>query len=81
MLTLGETFSGFIAVFVACELGQRVTNAFHVISLTIEEMNWYLLPIEIQQILPTIIARSQDPVTLECFGSIKLSREVFKQVD
>lgn len=80
ILTISEAFYGFGAVFVACDLGQRVTNAFNEISLKIENFNWYLFPTESKRILPIILAVSHEPVTLECFGSISLSRDIFKRV-
>ena len=72
-------FHGFGAVFIASELGQRVNNAFNSIHLRIEQFSWCFLPVEIKRILPMIICVAQEPVELECSGSISLSREVFKK--
>ena len=67
-------------MFIACEISQRVNDAFNGLNLTIHQFDWYLFPIEIQRMLPMIIVVAQQPVTLECFGSISCSREVFKNV-
>lgn len=46
----------------------------------IDALDWYIFPIEMQKMLPTILIEAQQLVALECFGSILCSREVFKQV-
>lgn len=60
-------------VFMCCELGQRTSEEFEKIKYTINQSNWYLFPIEVKRMLPMIIANAQDPVALECFGSIACS--------
>lgn len=80
---LNTTLNGFLgltAAFIGCELGQRANDAFGKISFTIEEINWCLFPSAIKRMLPAVIAIAQQPVTLECFGNIKCTREVFKKV-
>lgn len=66
--------------FYACELGQRITNAFSSLDEALNELDWYSLPIEIKKILPTIMISTQETVALNCFGSILCGREVFKSV-
>lgn len=67
--------------FLCCELGQRITNAFDDIDeVLLVELNWYLFPIEIKKILPTILINTQEVVALHCFGSIVCGRESFKDV-
>ena len=70
----------FGVVLIICELGQRLTNAFEEICDTIENFDWYLFPLEIQQILPILLVGTQEPVVLECFGSISGTRDTFKKV-
>lgn len=79
LLILNGVF-GLAAVFIASELGQRITDAFEKIDSTIEKFDWYLFPIEIKQMLPMIIAIAQQPATIACFGSINCTRDVFKNV-
>lgn len=68
-------------VFIACEIGHRMSEAFEeMIDFTIDQWDWYRLPREIRLVLPMIMLNAQQPITLECFGSIKCSREVFKNV-
>lgn len=71
---------GFGTVFIACEIGHRISDAIDESVLTIEQLHWYLFPIEVQRVLPTIIAIVQQPITFECFGSIRCGRESFKNV-
>lgn len=79
-LLLSNGIFGIALVFIACEIGQRLTDEFDEIKLTIDKFKWYLLPIEIKRMLPMIKANAQEPVPLECFGSIVCIREVFKNV-
>lgn len=73
-------FCGFGLVFSTCEIGQRFTKAFDEIDREIEQLDWYLFPIEIQRILPTIIINAQEPIVIECFGIISCNRDQFKKV-
>lgn len=66
---------GFTLLFVACELSHRMTCAFDTVNVYIEQLNWYLFPIEVKRMLPMIIATA-----LECFGSISCTRGVLKSV-
>lgn len=79
-LVVIQTCYAIFDVFIACELGERSTGAFDEISDIIYQFDWYLLPAEIQQMLPSIIHFAQQPVDLVCFGSITCSRESFKKV-
>lgn len=83
LVVFNATMNGILAlsaVFIACELGHRMANAFEDIESTIDRSYWYLFPIEIKRMLPAIIANAQQEVELECFGGITYTREVFKKV-
>lgn len=71
---------GLVIVFVECELGQRMSNEFGGIGFTIDKLDWYLFPIDVQRMLCVIIANAQQTISLECFGSMTCTRELFKQV-
>lgn len=51
---------GFTLLFVACELSHRMTCAFDTVNVYIEQLNWYLFPIEVKRMLPMIIATAQE---------------------
>lgn len=67
-------------VFIACEFSQRVNNTFNEISEKIDQLKWYLFPIKNKRMLPLIMGFVQQPIALECYGSIFCCREVFKGV-
>lgn len=71
---------GFATAFIACELGQRMTDAFNQVNSAVGKSDWYLFPMEIKRMLPMVIAIAQQPVSMECFGSIKCARDCFKNV-
>lgn len=75
-----ETFYAFALVFIVCELGQRVTNAYGIIENTIESFDWYLFPNELRHMLPFILSFAQQPITFKCFGRISCNRETFEKV-
>lgn len=83
MTILLPAINGLVALaltYIACELGQRMNDAFDKIDTTLDHTRWYMFPIEIQRMLPMIHLIAQQPVSLECFGSIACSRDVFKDV-
>lgn len=75
-----DGFNACVSLFVACELAQRITNAFEEISLSVGLFKWYRFPDGIKQMLPTILIMVQQPVEFECFGSFSMCRASFKQV-
>lgn len=82
MLLTGLTYTGFACgtVFVITELCQRACDAFNNIDKKIVQWNWYSFPIENQRTLPQILIVMQQPVAINCFGSIACTRETFKNV-
>lgn len=70
----------FGLAFIPCELGERVRLEFNEIGCTIDRLDWYIYPAQIWPLLPIIIMIGQQPVTVNCFGSISCCREVFKSV-
>ena len=57
-----------------------MSNAFEEIDDGIGQLDWYLMPDDLQRMLPFLIAVSQKPVILRAFGSISCEREDFKKV-
>lgn len=78
--TAFEVFYSFCVVFIACELGERLMSEFEDIDYVICQFDWYLLPAEVQKIIPTIIINAQQAVCIECFGSTNTNREAFQKV-
>lgn len=67
-------------LYLPCEVGQRLTNAFNEITDRFEQLDWNLFPIEIQRLLPTIKMNTHVPIQIDCFGVFDGSREQFKRV-
>lgn len=80
LITFVEVIYAFGLMFLACELCQRTTLAFEECSDTINQFDWYLLPADIQRMLPMIIQFDQQPVQIKCFGTVASDRETFKFV-
>lgn len=70
----------FVAVFIICDLGQRLTDAFEEDRDELLTFDWYLFPLEIRRLLPNILIGTQQPVVLDCFGSICVLRSTFNEV-
>lgn len=69
---------GFVLFF--CEFGQRVSNAFEDIHDGIIRFEWYMFPLKIQQLLPTMIIVTRHQVSVKVFGNISCVRATFKTV-
>lgn len=83
VLLLEAMFYGIWAVnlvLAVCELGQRFSNSFSEIDDRIGKLDWYLLPIEVKRMLPTIILYAEQPLIVTFFGSMSCCREQFKKV-
>lgn len=73
-------FFAFMLVFFASEIGQRFSNSFEEIDDKINQMDWHLLPIKIQQVLPIIMMNTQTIMAIPCFGSLASNHESFRKV-
>lgn len=81
MIPVGEAFIALLTAFTACEIGQRINYAFDRIYSTVDQLDWYMLPLELKRLFPMIIGITQQPIEMECFGSITCVRPVFKDVN
>lgn len=78
--TVFYAFYAFGVIFLTCEFGQRLANAFEEIDDSIKTFEWNLFSHEIQKLLPTILIVSQKQFVIKCFGSTSALRESFKKV-
>lgn len=67
-------------LFVFCEFGERVSEAFEESYDVIGQLDWYAFPMNLQKMLHIIIISVQEPVTLKSFGNIPCAREQAKRV-
>lgn len=80
LVIISYAFYAFGTLLISCDLGERLSNSYSGIMKKIEQFEWYLFAIELQKILPIIMIAAQQPVEIECFGSISCSHETFKKV-
>lgn len=77
---MAYVFYAFGMIFLVCELCQRASDEFEKICDTICVFDWYLFPDKLTHLLPTILIVAQEEVGIDCFGSIKCTRDSFKRV-
>lgn len=70
----------FIFIFIACEPGERVTEAFEQFDDELMQCNWYLLPTVIQRLYLIFLVNTQQTIHFECYGGISCTRDTSKNV-
>lgn len=75
-----ELVTVFTFLFIGCEVPQRQRDKFDGIIRVIDQFEWYSFSDKMQKVLPLVIAYSQQPVEIKCFGGIPCNRETFKKV-
>lgn len=75
-----ELFISFALLFLCCELADQISSEFEGFHGRVDAMNWYLLPLKVQKLLPLIMQYSQQPVEYECLGCLISNRDTFKKV-
>lgn len=80
LISTGELFFTFMLLLISCEVGSGMSSAFENINDQIDELDWYLLPIKMQVMLPFIMINVQESIGMPCFGSIMCERDTFKSV-
>lgn len=76
------TFAGSVAMsllYYLCYSGSKIVTRFEDVSHEIYKISWYLLPLDMQKPLPTMIAFAQNPVYLQGYG-ICCTLGTFKEV-
>lgn len=71
----------FGSVFVLCELAQQISEGFNEMNDVIGQFYWPQWPIEVQRLLPTVLAVIQRPIDFTVFGTIGCNRAFFKKVN
>lgn len=80
VLSIVQVVWSLSLAFVPCEIGERLTAAFIAIFEDLCALDWYMYPIEMQKVLPLIMLNAHELITIECFGEISCTRDVFKSV-
>lgn len=71
----------FGITLIICDIGHRVNGLFDQTIATINQFDWYLIPIKIRRLLPTLLIVAQQPVEIVVIGSISANRNTFKKVN
>ena len=79
-ISICELICSLNLLFPLCELASRMSIGFEDINDLIDQFDWYLMPLETQQMLPLIMVNAQQPVGFQCFGSFACNRDLFKKV-
>lgn len=79
-ITIAIANNSMACLFIICEFSQRVNNSFDGINEKLDQLKWYLFPRKYKRMLPLLMSFVQQPIALECYGSIFCCRELFKGV-
>lgn len=73
-------FWSFSLVFFFCEFGELILTDFDGLSDGLYDNEWYLYPLDVQRMIPTILIGTQDVISIRGFGNIECTRNTFKMV-
>lgn len=54
-----QLFTSFALIFISCELAERLTDDFNTIEDILNQWDWYLLPLKMRRLLPTLMINLQ----------------------
>lgn len=66
--------------YLFCHFGGNITEKFEDIGDFVYQLEWYRLPLDIQQDLETMIAISQKKIYMRGYGDTRTTHSVFKKV-
>lgn len=73
-------FSICFPLYICCDFGNRVTQGFEEVEIELNQLPWYLFPLDVQKNVPMMIALSQKSMLIKGFGSADCNRETYKLV-
>lgn len=73
-------FWTFFALFLICESGDRISQAFGRSYYELAQFDWYLFPTDIRRLYLLFLLDTQQPINLHCFARILCARDTFKRV-
>lgn len=65
-----EMFWTFGAIFIGCELCERVSSGYSEIDDAVNQFDWYLFSPKVKRFLPMVIINTQKPIIFKCFGFV-----------
>lgn len=66
--------------FIYCEVGEQLSNSFGDLADAFNQCEYESFPIELQRLMPIVLAAVQHPPILRSYGNITCCRNTFKQV-
>lgn len=73
-------FYSFPFNFAFCNYGEYLAHRFELVAEEICKIDWYLLPLGMQQMLIVVNANAQQPTVIRGYGNITCTRETLKRV-
>lgn len=67
-------------LFAFCFFGEKVTRSIEDVNGMFYQCDWYVLPIEIQQLMPVVIMNAKKPIYIGKVAGLYSSLEVFGKV-
>lgn len=67
-------------LFLLCHFGSHLTEQFDHFGDAVYQLDWYMLSLEQQKLLPTLLALINKPVFLEGYGGIQCTWQLFTKV-
>lgn len=71
----------FGIMFTYCEMGEQISNHFDEIENGFYQLDWHLLPIEIQRMMVMILMVTKQPMQFVGFGNFTASRITMRAVN
>lgn len=69
-----------IWLYFFCHFGDHLSQSFEDIETEFYTLPWYMLPVDLQNYWPNMIAMGQQEISLQGFGSASCTRELFMKV-
>lgn len=73
-------FWTFIFLFLVCEPGHQVTEAYAQYEQELVQCNWHLLPTITKRLYLMFLLDAQQPINIQCYGGVLCARDIFKNV-
>lgn len=80
MESIALCFGTLVLLLFTCEIGHQFGTAFNEVDEIFMQIDFYLLPLEFQRILPMTAMYLQEPFVVRFFGSLSCTRVQFKMV-
>lgn len=64
----------------SCELGEMITTRFETFKDALDQCNWHLFPIEMQQMFVIVMVNAQQSTIVRGYGNTPCARAAFKKV-